>query len=165
MQRLDRTIHSQAQHNEGWHRLYQRTLHALTHFMTMRQNATAESLVEQVGEASADYALLPVNVQLFEDGYRVTLELPGMAAEDFDIGLIDAQLLVIRGEKRVPESLVGGQITQLECAYGHFERQIELPGPVDEQRTSANYRQGVLVLDLALAAPRSARRRIQVNVE
>lgn len=166
MDRLD--AHHQAHYqrllSEGWQQLYQRTQQAVTHLMAMRKNAATETAAEHVAAASPDYALLPVCVQEFEQGYRVTLEIPGMHGDDFDISLVDDNLLLVRGEKRVPPALTDGQFHQLECAFGHFERRIVLPGEVDERQTRAAYRQGVLTIELTRATSRVQKRRIEVEV-
>lgn len=124
---------------EGWHALRQRAAHAMTHF-SLRED-------EEV-PAMSRWALLAAEVREDDARILVELEVPGMRAEDFDVEIID-DLLVIRGEKRWETEDAGkGRYYLAERAYGAFERALHLPAEVDQARTQARYRRGVLSIVL-----------------
>ncbi|GIX30875.1 MAG: hypothetical protein KatS3mg124_1347 [Porticoccaceae bacterium] len=70
-----------------------------------------------------------------------------MDPEDFDVEVVD-DWLVIRGEKRFEREETRGNWRVAECAYGSFERAIPLPAAVDPERARAQYRKGVLRVEL-----------------
>jgi HSP20 family protein len=144
---------------EGWHALKQRSAHALTHFLPGESaNGSEAALVH----GAARWAILAAEVREDEDRVVVRLEAPGMAAEDFDIEVVD-DLLVIRGEKRVEREDTGdGRYFLLERAYGAFERAIRLPAEVRQDQAEASYKRGVLSVSLPKRA-RNLSRRVSVN--
>lgn len=124
---------------EGWHALRQRAAHAMTRFI-----APGATPIPGVSH----WALLPAEVWEEDTRILVTLEVSGMRAGDFDIDVIDNQL-VIRGEKRrQSKELDDGRCFILERAYGIFERVIHLPALVDREAIKADYRYGVLYITL-----------------
>lgn len=96
---------------------------------------------------SASWAVLAGDV--FEDDTKVVvrLEVPGMEKEQFDIQVQDNSLLV-SGEKRFEREQTEGRYRTFECAYGSFQRSIRLPAPVKSEEAKANYRNGILRIEL-----------------
>lgn len=96
---------------------------------------------------SASWAMLAGDV--FEDDTKVVvrLEVPGMEKEQFDIQVQDNSLLV-SGEKRFEREQTEGRYRTFECAYGSFQRSIRLPAPVKSEEAKANYRNGILRIEL-----------------
>jgi HSP20 family protein len=76
---------------------------------------------------------------------RVTAELPGLEEKDVEIQVED-NVLTLRGEKRT--EIEDSERHYSERTYGRFERRIALPSEVDEDRASANFRNGVLTITL-----------------
>lgn len=103
------------------------------------------------------------NIELVEtDGaLRVSAELPGLDEKDIELLIADG-VLTLKGEKRAETTDAARGYT--ERSYGHFERSIALPVPVEEDRVEAAFRNGVLTVTLprAAAAP-ERRRRIAIN--
>lgn len=85
-----------------------------------------------------------------EDHYEVTVELPGMKAEDFHIELKEGELWVT-GEKKFEEAQQGKTWHRMERYYGQFRRVIPLATAVDEEKIEAEYKHGVLTLKLPKA--------------
>lgn len=142
---------------EGWRELTQRAGEAITRFNPVHRSDEQDLGQRQLLAASCRWGVLPAEVQLDADAVEVSLEVPGMNAEDFHIDVLD-DLLVIRGEKHVERRAERGQYHVLERAYGSFERSIPLPVAVDEGKARASYERGVLHLTLPRAAPARARR-------
>ena len=107
------------------------------------------------------WALLAAEVYEADDAVQVRLEIPGMAGDDFDISVID-NYLVVRGEKQMSSERRQGRFHVMECAYGRFERAIELPARIDDSGARARYRNGVLTVTLPKNKA-SIRRKITVG--
>jgi HSP20 family protein len=101
-----------------------------------------------------------MEVRETEDGYRVSVELPGMDEKDIDVSFAEG-MLVVRGEKR--SELETADRSATERRYGRFERRIALRD-ADHARASASFDKGVLTIDLPRAAEAEQRvKRIPIN--
>jgi HSP20 family protein len=78
-----------------------------------------------------------------EKEYEVTLDLPGLKPEDFNIEMREGQLL-ISGERKQEKEEKGKTYHRIERQYGSFRRVIPLPGVVDAEKIEAEYKDGVL---------------------
>lgn len=67
-------------------------------------------------------------------------------------------------EKRIETERRHGHYHILECAYGRFERALALPVAVDEARTQAGQKRGVLTVTLP-KLQHATRNRITIDVE
>ena len=104
-----------------------------------------------------------MSAEVFDDADRVvvSLEVPGLSAQDFDVSVVD-NVLMIRGEKRFEREQTKGEYHLLERAYGQFTRSIPLGYEVDAESAKATYQHGVLRLELDKKA-QQRRRQIQVK--
>jgi len=80
-----------------------------------------------------------------DDAYEVSVELPGMKAEDFNVEFRDGGLWV-SGERKEMTEEKGKTFHRVERHFGHFQRMIPLPGAVDEDNVDATYKDGVLTV-------------------
>ena len=64
-----------------------------------------------------------------KDAYVVTVEVPGVNADDLDITLEDG-LLTIQGERQFTSESSEQQYHRVERRYGSFRRSITLPSQV-----------------------------------
>lgn len=103
----------------------------------------------------------PLNVWEDDAGFYVEAELPGLSLEDLDISLTSDNTLVLRGERKEPQT-VQGQWLRRERTYGRFERTVTLPGPVNADQVEASFKQGVLTVRLP-KAPELLPRKIEVK--
>ena len=92
-----------------------------------------------------------------EEAYRLRLELPGLTPEDLEIQ-VTADSVVIKGERHSEseqEQHEHGyrrtEYRRTEFRYGKFERTIALPGQVQNTEVKADYRDGILTLNLPKA--------------
>jgi HSP20 family protein len=141
---------------EGWEHLRERTLQALTHFKVVRDADTDDDQPTQLMLQAPRWGLIAAELRETDDAVLVSLEVPGMDNDDFDIAVID-DYLVVRGEKRLDNERSEGRFHVMECAYGRFERVIKLPVAVDDSAARARYRRGVL--SVTLPKSRTALRR------
>lgn len=101
-----------------------------------------------------------IEVKDSDNEVLVTAEVPGMSEKDVEL-LLDNGSLTIRGEKKGERDERGYS----ERWYGRFERQIPLPSSVDEERCRADFRDGVLTIQLPKSAEAEDRKRIPINAE
>jgi HSP20 family protein len=78
-----------------------------------------------------------------KDAYLVTVELPGVDAEDLEITLEDG-LLTIQGERPFAHDSSEQQFHRVERRYGAFRRSITLPAQVQAEQIEASFENGVL---------------------
>ena len=96
-----------------------------------------------------------------KDAYLVTVELPGMKAEDLDITMEDG-LLTIQGERHFAHDSSEQQFHRVERRYGAFRRSITLPAHVMAEGIEASFEDGVLLI-LVPKAEEATPKRIQVR--
>jgi HSP20 family protein len=122
----------------------------------------------RLGEAAGPSAeLFPQHLRLDlaedERAIRVSVELPGVDAEDVDVS-IRGDVLTIRGEKRAEHEERTKNVIRRERSFGSFTRSVELPVEVDPERVSASFDRGILQIELPKSAdPRNAPKRIPVS--
>ena len=90
-------------------------------------------------------------VDMYEtnDDLIVDVELPGVREKDVSLS-ITGDVLTVKGERELPE-LGDNNYVQMERVYGKFQRSLRLPMPVQSDRVSATYRDGVLEVRLPKA--------------
>jgi HSP20 family protein len=148
---------------DGWQRLYRRASGAITRFTPCKKAREDDnSTGQEIAVRSAGWGVLVAEV--FDDDGKIVvrLEAPGLEKSDFDLEVVD-HYLVVRGEKQIERERTDGRYHVTECAYGRFERVIPLPDEVDSSKAQANYKNGVLRIELPKAASHR-RRTITVDV-
>ncbi len=90
------------------------------------------------------------NVAETETGYEVTMELPGLKPEEFRVEMKEGKLW-ISGEKKEEQEEKGKTFHRVERKYGEFRRVIPLPGKVAEGKIEAQYKEGVLTVNIPKA--------------
>ena len=78
-----------------------------------------------------------------KDAYLVTVELPGVEADDLEITMEDG-LLTIQGERHFAHDSSEQQFHRIERRYGAFRRSITLPAQVQAEQIEASFDNGVL---------------------
>ncbi len=141
---------------QGWRQLSDRASGALTKFIPVKRNDEHDNALH-VANHSAGWGLIAAEVFDEDDKIIVKLEAPGMDPEDFDIQ-IRGDVLVVRGEKRFQREQNKGSYHLMECAYGRFERAIPLPAEVDDSKTKASYKRGLLNITLPKTGQQISRR-------
>ena len=96
-----------------------------------------------------------------KDAYLVTVELPGLMAEDLDITMEDG-LLTIQGERQFAHDSSEQQFHRVERRYGAFRRSITLPAHVMAEGIQASFEDGLLQI-LVPKAEEAKAKHIQVR--
>jgi HSP20 family protein len=89
----------------------------------------------------------PMNLWEDENNLYVEAELPGFGLDDLEMYVTGENQLSIKGERKQPE-LGKGTWHRQERGYGAFSRLMELPGAVDNEKVSAEFKNGVLTITL-----------------
>ena len=80
-----------------------------------------------------------------ESGFEITMDLPGMQADDFHVEFHEGRLTV-SGERDKEEHVEGNTYHRIERHYGKFHRTFRLGQDIEPDKVTAEYRQGVLRL-------------------
>jgi HSP20 family protein len=89
----------------------------------------------------------PMDVLETPECYVVRLELAGAREQDFDVSLTGLTLQ-ISGRRDHPPREQGANFLRAEIFHGSFQRDVELPGPVEEKQVAAAYKDGYLEVRL-----------------
>jgi HSP20 family protein len=92
---------------------------------------------------------------------EVRLEIPGMDTKDLDIRIRD-NMLTVSGEKKEEKEEKGKTFYCSERRYGKFSRSVALPCSVQDDKTEARYRGGVVTISMP-KAPEAQAKRIEVK--
>ena len=102
------------------------------------------------------------NVAETDKQYEITLDLPGMRPEQFNIELLEGRLTV-SGERGREAAQEGKTFHRVERHYGKFSRTFNLGQDVDDGNVRAEYRDGVLQV-LIPKTEKAQPKRVQVSV-
>ena len=102
-----------------------------------------------VGAAQASYSF-PLNIHGTSDELRIEALLPGISEEDVRVD-IDRGVLTIAAKRHAWEQTEGEQWYLREFNPGGFSRSLSLPFPVEAERATATFSNGVLTLTLPKA--------------
>jgi HSP20 family protein len=105
--------------------------------------AHALGLHGQQGSSRATAWAPALDISERKDAYLVTVELPGVEADDLQITLDDG-LLTIQGEQYFAHDSSEQHFHRVERRYGAFRRSITLPAQVIAEGIQASVDNGVL---------------------
>ncbi|MDB6101469.1 MAG: heat shock protein Hsp20 [Gammaproteobacteria bacterium] len=103
-----------------------------------------------------------INVSETDTEIRVTAELPGVDLDDLEVDVMD-DMLVIRGEKALERSDEDENYHFVECAYGSFQRTVQLPFAADPDQVQASFENGVLSITIPKSEQQQRTHRIDVQ--
>ena len=104
-----------------------------------------------------------VDVFYVDNPPRAVVKVDLAAVDPADLGLeIRGRQLVIAGERR-PGEAAGRLYQQIEIEHGPFRRVVELGADVVADKASASYADGVLQVEIPLAAPDQSVRRVPIS--
>ena len=104
----------------------------------------------ETGEALPTAAWVPtVDILEREDAYEVKADLPGVTRDDIKLRIVN-NVLTLSGERKSEkqEGAEGESYHRLERTYGSFTRSFSLPSAVEEDKISAQFKDGVLTVTL-----------------
>jgi HSP20 family protein len=93
---------------------------------------------------------VPVRMYTTDSRIMIAAPMPGLEPDDISVTVADAHV-TIRGQERGPRQHER-DLLLAEWTVGPYERQIELPRPMNGALANATYGNGVLVLALPILA-------------
>jgi HSP20 family protein len=119
----------------------------------------------QQHDAAADTTAWAPALDILEraDAYLVTVEIPGVPADDLNISLADG-VLTVAGQRTLPSDVDGETVHRAERCFGSFRRSITLPSHVSTDDVDASIQDGVLRI-LVPKAQEIRARQIPVRAE
>lgn len=85
-----------------------------------------------------------------DEAYIVRVEVAGMREGSFDISIENDTLFISGARPDAPERRA---YHQMEIRFGKFSTAVNLPGPVDVEKTTAEYEDGILTITLPKRKP------------
>ncbi|MBU3822873.1 Hsp20/alpha crystallin family protein [Flavobacteriaceae bacterium XHP0103] len=92
-------------------------------------------------------SLPKVNIKEVADAFVVEMAVPGLKKSDFKIDL-DNHVLSISAELKEENEEKETGYTRREFGYSSFKRTFTLPETVDDNKIKANYKEGILSVNL-----------------
>ena len=104
------------------------------------------------GTTSTPVSVWTPAVDVYEDesNFVLHVELPGVTKDDIELHL-ENRTLTIRGERKMEKGYNVDNYIQRERLYGRFARAFTLPATIEQDKISANFKDGVLEVVLPKA--------------
>lgn len=125
-----------------------------------------DHMFEQRFPFAEEFQWFDFEVDLMEtpEGFVITCDIPGLEKSALQVHL-DGNILIIEGEraqKKESKAKEQGWVSR-ERHFGSFSRSISLPAPVDPGSVKAEYKNGVLRINVKKLLPiKSEKRRIEI---
>jgi HSP20 family protein len=103
-----------------------------------------------------------VDIYETENELVVKADLPDISEKDLDVR-VENNMLTIRGERKFEQKVKEDNYLRIERTYGSFSRSFSLPSTVNTEAIKAQYKNGVLTVELPKRAE-SKPRQVKVNV-
>lgn len=113
-------------------------------------------------ESIFTFSMPVVDITEDDEGYKVMAELPGLDEKDIQVSLSNRSL-VLKGEKRQKKEEKDKNHYLSERSYGSFRRSFSLPEGVDENKITAEFSKGVLVISLPKTAEAQKSKKIEIK--
>lgn len=97
--------------------------------------------------ASGDWAPR-VDIAETDEAFIIKAEIPEVHKDDVKV-VVDNGVLTIRGERKHEAEQTGKKYHRIERFYGTFVRSFTLPDNADPAKITANFKDGLLVLNIA----------------
>ncbi len=98
--------------------------------------------------ANAEWHWNPVvDVHEDENHYIIKADMPGVDKKDIVIDVKNS-VLTLKGERHADEKVDKGNVYFRERVHGQFERAFKLPDHVDTDKITADYKDGVLKIEI-----------------
>jgi HSP20 family protein len=92
----------------------------------------------------------PTDVYETEEAYVVRVEIAGMHEDDYEVLLENDTLLISGSRSDIPDRRA---YQQMEIRFGKFATAVSIPGPVNEDKARAEYKDGFLTVVLPKVIP------------
>jgi len=118
-----------------------------------RMNRLFERIIPTDGGERGGITFVPsAELEETDDAFKLRLELPGLEAKDVNVE-VTPEAVSITGERKSETTTEREGYTRSEFRYGKFQRVIPLPSLVQHEQVQAEYKDGILRLNLPKAEP------------
>lgn len=90
-----------------------------------------------------------------DNAYMISIELPGVDEKDIELN-VENGVVSVNGEKKTEREEKGATWYFSERQYGSFSRSFRLPPDADEEKVSADLKDGVLTVTVPKSKPEAA---------
>jgi HSP20 family protein len=128
------------------------------------RSAFGDADTPRLGDAEGTESLWLPHIEVYEGDGKLVInaELPGVKKEDVDAE-ITTDAVTIRGTRKQERSSSEAGLYRSERSYGSFHRLIPLPEGVDPESATANFRDGVLRIEMRAPQRRAHGRTLQIG--
>jgi HSP20 family protein len=122
-----------------------------------------DSIARMLNEGGTRPWTPSVDISETENELVLHVDVPGIRLEDIDVRLENGTLTV-KGERKFEQASNNKGYHRMERSYGAFARSFSLPDTVDPDKIRAEYKDGVLTINVAkkeVAKPRSIKVEVQ----
>ena len=144
---------------------------SIARFEPFRGFATLQDQVNRIfnetvtkGDIGSALTAWAPSVDIYETPNELVVkaDLPDVAEKDIDVR-VENNLLTIRGERKFSKEVSEENYLRVERTYGSFSRSFSLPNTVNPEAIKAEYKNGVLTLNLP-KREESKPRQVKVNI-
>jgi HSP20 family protein len=121
--------------------------------LSTRLNQVFGQPLVRSGEEDAVFAdwAPAMDVEETEGEYVMKADLPDVKREDVKIG-IEGGVLTVEGERKQEKEEKNKKFHRVERVYGKFVRRLTVPSDADQEKTRAEFKNGVLIVHLPKSA-------------
>lgn len=102
---------------------------------------------EYLFNVDTQWMTMPVDIQEFDNEYKIKAELPGIKKEDIDLDVTKSSLK-IRAQKSEEKEENNKKYHKSEFRYGMYNRTIHFPQEINVDSVKAKLEHGILTLNL-----------------
>ena len=144
---------------------------SIARFEPFRGLATLQDQVNRIfndtvtkGDIGSALTAWAPSVDIYETPNELVVkaDLPDVAEKDIDVR-VENNLLTIGGERKFSKEVSEENYLRVERTYGSFSRSFSLPNTVNPEAIKAEYKNGVLTLNLP-KREESKPRQVKVNI-
>jgi len=97
-----------------------------------------------------------------EKAIVINAELPGVTRDNITLD-VKENTLTLKGERKTDEEVKKDNFYRMERCFGTFERAFTLPSTVDPEKITANFKDGILRIEIPKPAEKRPKQ-ISINV-
>lgn len=129
-----------------------------------RAFASSFGLGREFGERGLERSMWnpPVEVRERDNNVEIVAELPGMTKDDIKVEFSEDSI-ILEGEKRREREEERAGVHRSERSYGRFYRTIPLPDGADADKAKAEFKNGVLTVQVPLSEQKRRTKQIPIS--
>ncbi len=89
-----------------------------------------------------------MDIQETTNNITLKFDLAGVAKENIKLSIDDNNLLTLEGEKKESKEEKSKESVKKEIFYGSFQRVVQLPDNIEQEKLTTNYKNGILTVSI-----------------